>query len=308
MRRESPRIEEIESVQMEVLPDKTTLRDWIGSRRDRPRVLVPTMGALHRGHTSLFDRAREEAVRLEGDVIATIFVNPTQFGPNEDFSAYPRPLEADLAKCREHGVDAVLVPEAGEMYAGDRSITITENRLSTTLCGASRPGHFDGVCTVVAKLFLLTQPDVAIFGEKDFQQLAVIRRLVRDLDFRIEIIGAPTVREEDGLALSSRNVYLTPEQRAQAPVLQRALASTALGIAEGRLATPGAAREAFLGEFAAASLARLDYFEIVDSSTLERLDEFGGSVPRLLAAAFFGKTRLIDNVGIPGQSRVGIPL
>jgi pantoate--beta-alanine ligase len=283
---------------MEVLPDKTTLRDWIGSRRDRPRILVPTMGALHRGHTSLFDRAREEAVRLGGDVIATIFVNPTQFGPNEDFSAYPRPLEADLEQCREHGVDAVFVPEAGEMYAGDRSITITENRLSTTLCGASRPGHFDGVCTVVAKLFLLAQPDAAVFGQKDFQQLAVIRRLVRDLDFPIEIIGAPTVRETDGLALSSRNVYLTPEQRAQAPVLQRALATTARGIAEGRLKTPSAAREAFLGAFAAAGLARLDYFEIVDASTLERLDEFGGAEPRLVTAAFFGKTRLIDNVGL----------
>jgi len=283
---------------MEVLPDKTTLRDWIGSRRERPRVLVPTMGALHRGHTSLFDRARAEAVRLGGDVVATIFVNPTQFGPNEDFSAYPRPLEADLEQCREHGVDAVFVPEAGEMYAGDRSITITENRLSTTLCGASRPGHFDGVCTVVAKLFLLAQPDAAVFGQKDFQQLAVIRRLVRDLDFPIEIIGAPTVRETDGLALSSRNVYLTPEQRAQAPFLQQALATTSRAIAEGRLKAPSAAREAFLAEFAAATLARLDYFEIVDDMTLERLEEFGGSEPRLLVAAFFGKTRLIDNVGV----------
>jgi pantoate--beta-alanine ligase len=256
------------------------------------------MGALHRGHTSLFDRAREEAVRLGGDVIATIFVNPTQFGPNEDFSAYPRPLEADLEQCRKHGVDAVFVPEAGEMYAGDRSIIITENRLSTTLCGASRPGHFDGVCTVVAKLFLLAQPDAAVFGQKDFQQLAVIRRLVRDLDFPIEIIGAPTVREADGLALSSRNVYLTPEQRAQAPLLQRALVSTARSIADGRLKTPSAAREAFLGAFAAAGLARLDYFEIVDATTLEGIEEFGGGEPRLLAAAFFGKTRLIDNAGL----------
>jgi pantoate--beta-alanine ligase len=256
------------------------------------------MGALHRGHTSLFDRAREEASRLGGEVVATIFVNPTQFGPNEDFTAYPRPLEADLAKCREHGVDAVFAPGVGDMYADDRSITIAENRLSTTLCGASRPGHFDGVCTVVAKLFLLTQPGAAIFGEKDFQQLAVIRRLVRDLDFPVDIIGAPTVREEDGLALSSRNVYLTPGQRAQAQVLQRSLAKTAHGIAEGRLETPSAAKEAFLGEFAAATLARLDYFEMVDAWTLQRLDEFGDSEPRLLAAAFFGKTRLIDNVGL----------
>jgi pantoate--beta-alanine ligase len=299
MRRESPRIEEIESVQMEVLPDKSTLREWLASRGSVPRVLVPTMGALHRGHTRLFDRARTEAESLGGgDVVATIFVNPTQFGPNEDFDAYPRPLEADLARCREHGVDAVFAPSASEMYAGDRSITVTENRLSTSLCGASRPGHFDGVCTVVAKLFLLTRPDVAVFGEKDYQQLAVIRRMVRDLDFPIRIVGAATVREPDGLALSSRNVYLTPEQRAQAPLLQKALAETARGIGEGRLVSPGEARDFFLAEFAAATLARLDYFEIVEASTLEPLVSFDHGAPRLITAAFFGKTRLIDNLGM----------
>jgi pantoate--beta-alanine ligase len=184
------------------------------------------------------------------------------------------------------------------MYAGDRSITVTENRLSTSLCGASRPGHFDGVCTVVAKLFLLTRPDVAVFGEKDYQQLAVIRRMVRDLDFPIRIVGAATVREPDGLALSSRNVYLTPEQRAQAPLLQKALAETARGIGEGRLVSPGEARDFFLAEFAAATLARLDYFEIVEASTLEPLVSFDQGVPRLITAAFFGKTRLIDNLGV----------
>jgi pantoate--beta-alanine ligase len=284
---------------MHLLPDKPALHDWLASRRGEPRVLVPTMGALHRGHTSLFDRARAEAEALGGgDVVATIFVNPTQFGPNEDFDAYPRPIEADLEQCRAHGVDAVFVPAAADMYAGDRSITVSENRLSTVLCGASRPGHFDGVCTVVAKLFLLTQPDVAVFGEKDFQQLAVIRRLVRDLDFPIRVVGAPTVREPDGLALSSRNVYLTPEQRAQAPVLRRALAATAHGIADGRLVSPAEARDFFLAGFAAATLARLDYFEIVDATTLMALDCFGAAEPRLLVAAFFGKTRLIDNIGV----------
>lgn len=283
---------------MDVLPDKTTLRHWLSAHRDRPRVLVPTMGALHRGHTSLFDRARAEAERIGGDVIATIFVNPTQFGPHEDFDAYPRPLEADLALCRSHGVDAVFTPVAHEMYAPDRSVTVSENRLSTTLCGASRPGHFDGVCSVVAKLFLLTDPALAVFGEKDFQQLAVIRRMVRDLDFPIGIIGAPTVREEDRLALSSRNVYLSPEERAQAPILQRALATTAQGIGSGRLLTPEVARTHFLDAFADATLARLDYFAIVDASTLEPLECFGANEPRLLAAAFFGKTRLIDNVGV----------
>lgn len=283
---------------MDVLPDKTTLRAWLASRSDRYRVLVPTMGALHRGHTSLFERAREQSARRDGEVIASIFVNPTQFGPGEDFSAYPRPLEADLETCRAHGVNAVFVPGTGDMYSEDRSITIAESRLSKTLCGASRPGHFDGVCTVVAKLFLLTQPAAAVFGQKDFQQLTVIRRLVRDLDFPIEIVGAPTIREADGLALSSRNAYLTPEQRVQAPLLHRALANTARGIIEGRLATPAAAREAFVAAFAEATLARPDYFEIVDTKTLESLESFGGAEPRLLAAAFFGTTRLIDNVGL----------
>lgn len=282
---------------MEVLTSKTELRDWLAVRR-RSRVLVPTMGALHRGHTSLFDRAREEADALGGEVVATIFVNPVQFGPNEDFDAYPRPLEADLAQCREHGVDAVFVPVVADMYEADRSITVTEDRLSTTLCGASRPGHFDGVCTVVAKLFLLTQPDAAVFGEKDYQQLAVIRRLVRDLDFPVRILAGATVREEDGLALSSRNVYLTPEQRVQAPILQRALAATSRGIAEGRFATPQAAREGFLEVFGEATLAHLDYFEIVDAASLEAVESFGQAELRLLAAAFFGKTRLIDNVGV----------
>ncbi len=283
---------------MRVLPDKTTLLGWLATRRGIPRVLVPTMGALHRGHMSLLDLARTEADALGGEVVATIFVNPTQFGPNEDFDAYPRPFEADLDKCREHGVDAVFAPQSSDMYAGDRSISVTENRLSSVLCGASRPGHFDGVCTVVAKLFNLVQPEAAIFGEKDYQQLAVIRRLVRDLDIPVRILAGATVREDDGLALSSRNVYLTRGQRAQAPLLQRALAATALGIADGRFATPEAAREGFVELFSEATLARLDYFEIVDATTLEPLPSFGTALPRLLAAAFFGRTRLIDNVGV----------
>lgn len=283
---------------MKLFRTRADLRAWLNERKGVPRVLVPTMGALHRGHTSLFDQAKAEAGR-EGDVIATIFVNPVQFGPNEDFNAYPRPLEADLEKCAAHGVDAVFAPEVGEVYAGDRSIMVTENRLSTTLCGASRPGHFDGVCTVVAKLFNLTQPDAAIFGEKDFQQLAVIRRLVRDLDFPVRILGGPTVREEDGLALSSRNTYLTPEQRAQAPGLICALREVAAKIAEGTITSPREARTHFHKRFADATLARLDYFEVVDSATLAPLDSLASTEPRLVAAAFFGKTRLIDNVGLP---------
>lgn len=288
---------------MELLRSKSELRAWLATRRAVPRVLVPTMGALHRGHTSLLDQARREADALGGEVVATIFVNPTQFGPNEDLAAYPRPLQADLARCREHGCDAVFAPEAADIYEGDASVTVTEDRLSRGFCGASRPGHFDGVCTIVAKLFLLTQAEVAVFGEKDYQQLAVIRRLVRDLDFPVRIVAGETVREEDGLALSSRNVYLTPEQRAEAPVLQRALAATARGLAAGRFATPQAAREGFLEVFAEATLARLDYFEIVEAASLEVAEASGPAELRLLAAAFFGKTRLIDNVAAEWGSR-----
>ena len=283
---------------MKLLRTKADLNAWLTERHGIARVLVPTMGALHRGHTSLLDQARGEAGK-DGDVIATIFVNPVQFGPNEDFDAYPRPLEADLEKCADHGVDAVFAPEVSEVYAADRSITVGENRLSTTLCGASRPGHFDGVCTVVAKLFNLTRPDAAIFGEKDFQQLAVIRRLVSDLDFPVRIVAGPTVREDDGLALSSRNLYLSTEQRAEAPTLARSLREVADAIASGEIGTPSEARQEFLDRFAAASLARLDYFEIVDSTTLAPLESFAGHDPRLITAAYFGKTRLIDNVGVP---------
>lgn len=283
---------------MKLLRTKADLNAWLTERHGIARVLVPTMGALHRGHTSLLDQARGEAGN-DGDVIATIFVNPVQFGPNEDFDAYPRPLEADLEKCADHGVDAVFAPEVSEVYAADRSITVGENRLSTTLCGASRPGHFDGVCTVVAKLFNLTRPDAAIFGEKDFQQLAVIRRLVRDLDFPVRIVAGPTVREDDGLALSSRNLYLSTEQRAEAPTLARSLREVADAIASGEIGTPSEARQEFLDRFAAASLAHLDYFEIVDSTTLAPLESFAGHDPRLITAAYFGKTRLIDNVGVP---------
>lgn len=285
---------------MNLLTTKADLGAWLKTRSSHPRVLVPTMGALHRGHTSLFDQARQIA-GSGGEVIATIFVNPVQFGPNEDFDAYPRPLDADVEKCQAHGVTAVFAPDASEMYFTDRSITVTENRLSTSLCGASRPGHFDGVCTVVAKLFNLIQPDAAIFGEKDFQQLAVIKRLVRDLDFPVRIVAGPTVREGDGLALSSRNAYLTPEQRAEAPLLHDSLKETARGIAEGRFNSPVEAVDFFRKEFARASLARLDYFEIVDSLSLNPVTSFPHSSPRLIAAAFFGKTRLIDNIGLPSR-------
>ena len=282
---------------MEVLKTRKELSDWIAERRHRDRVLVPTMGALHRGHTSLFDRAATLAGE-SGDVLTTIFVNPTQFGPNEDFDAYPRQLEDDLAQCQAHAVTAVFAPTPDEVYEVDASIAITESKLSRQLCGASRPGHFDGVCLVVAKLFLLTQPTAAIFGEKDFQQLAIIRRLVRDLNFPIEIIGAETVREADGLAMSSRNAYLSAENREQAPMIQQTLAATAHAIALGEVKSPVEALERMQSEIGNAPGAKIDYLAAVDAFTLEALTEFGDAPIRLLAAVFFGKTRLIDNVGV----------
>ncbi|MDF1659240.1 MAG: pantoate--beta-alanine ligase [Verrucomicrobiales bacterium] len=285
---------------MDVIQTRDELQRWIGERRDRKRVLVPTMGALHRGHTSLFDRAAEIA-GANGDVLATIFVNPTQFGPNEDFDAYPRQLKDDLAQCEAHGVTAIFAPEPDEMYEANASISINESRLSTHLCGASRPGHFDGVCLVVAKLFILTQANVAVFGEKDFQQLAIIRRLVRDLNFPIEIVGGETVREPDGLAMSSRNAYLSPEDRRAAPVIQQALREASLGITDGKIATPQEALAAMRNTIEETRGATIDYLAVVDAASLEPLDKFGMAQARLLAAVFFGKTRLIDNIGVPGS-------
>jgi pantoate--beta-alanine ligase len=260
----------------------------------RPLVLVPTMGALHEGHLSLIRRARRRAGR-GGTVVVSIFVNPSQFGPREDLSRYPRPLRRDLALCRAEGVDAVFLPPASAMYPPDYSTWVEETALAGTLCGRARPGHFRGVCTVVAKLFHVIAPDEAVFGEKDWQQLAVIRRMVRDLDWPVRVVSAPTVRERDGLALSSRNRYLTPEERRQAPVLRAALLAARR---RGRAAGPAALRRLVLARLRGASLARPDYVEVVDADTLEPARS---STRRLLAAVavFFGRTRLIDNILVP---------
>lgn len=254
------------------------------------RVLVPTMGALHVGHLALMAKAREIA-GAEGTVIVSIFVNPIQFNRPDDLAAYPRTMEADLAACQAAGVDLVFTPEAASMYFPDRSITVTENLLSRELCGATRPGHFDGVCTVVLKLFFLTGCDTAIFGEKDAQQLAIIRRMVRDLDVPVEIIGHPTIREQDGLAMSSRNVRLSPAQRADAPKIHQALetaknsghrdASEILRIAREKLEFSG--------------IDRIDYLSLVDAETLQPINSV--ERPALLATAvFYGEVRLIDHV------------
>lgn len=256
-------------------------------------VLVPTMGALHRGHLELVRVAREHA-GADGEVAASIFVNPLQFEPGSDFEKYPRPTAADESLCREAGVDLLFRPDPGEMYFSDRSIYVEETSLSTHLCGASRPGHFRGVCTVVNKLFNLMTPTAAVFGEKDYQQLAIIRRLVRDLNFPIEIIGVPTLREEDGLALSSRNQYLSGSERADAIVLRRAAlaAKTAVEAGEHDAVKLLAAAHAMI---ASPKSARVDYIEIVDGETLEPLAAVQPNAVIALAV-FIGKTRLIDNL------------
>jgi pantoate--beta-alanine ligase len=264
--------------------------------RDRRRVLIPTMGALHRGHLELIRIARDTAGE-KGEVAVSIFVNPLQFAPGGDYEKYPRPETNDEEVCRSAGVDILFRPSPDEMYAADSSVAIEENSLSATLCGRARPGHFRGVCTVVAKLFHILAPDAAVFGEKDFQQLAIIRRMVRDLNFPIEIIGAPTVRESDGLAFSSRNQYLSATERQQVPVLRAALLEGARLAAEGErsASTIIAAARQTIGT---APLARIDYLELVNAETLQPLETVQpGSL--IAVAAFFGQTRLIDNIRVP---------
>ena len=260
------------------------------------RVLVPTMGALHRGHLELIGIARAAAGK-KGEVAVSIFVNPLQFAPGGDYEKYPRPETDDEEFCRSAGVDILFRPSSDEMYADDFSVAIEENSLSATLCGKSRPGHFRGVCTVVAKLFHVLAPDAAVFGEKDFQQLAIMRRMVRDLNFRIEIIGAPIVRESDGLACSSRNQYLSVAERQQAPLLRAALLGGA------RLAANGARAASEIIETVrrvvdTSLLARIDYLELVNAHTLQPL-EIVQPNSLIALAVFFGQTRLIDNIRLP---------
>jgi pantoate--beta-alanine ligase len=252
------------------------------------------MGALHHGHQELVRAARLIA-GPDGLVVATVFVNPLQFGPAEDFGRYPRELEADSEKCVAAGADLVFAPAVDEVYAPDRSIIILEQSLSSLLCGASRPGHFDGVCTIVAKLFNLVQPDDAIFGKKDYQQLAIIRRMVRDLNVPVHVIGIPTVREADGLAMSSRNRYLNAEERRQAPALQAALQRAQQQFSQGETST-AALRQSVIESIAeAAPFARIDYAEVVHAETLQPLTELNSQPAIIAVAAFFGSTRLIDN-------------
>lgn len=251
---------------------------------------VPTMGALHAGHISLIEACRQNA----GYCVVSVFVNPTQFAPGEDFGRYPRDESGDLEKCRSVGVDCVFAPRATEMFQSDSVTTINIGRLGDHLCGPFRPGHFVGVATVVAKLFNLVQPDQAFFGRKDAQQLAIIRRMVRDLDFPLEVVGRPTMREPDGLAMSSRNAYLSATERRQAASMYRALTTAASLIRKGETAVAAieAAGRHVLEE---AGPQRLDYFSIVEPEELQPVHRIKG--PVLIAAATrIGTTRLIDNV------------
>lgn len=277
---------------MQTANSKEELRNMLAPLRSGRLVLVPTMGALHEGHASLLRQARVLAGD-SGSVVASVFLNPVQFDNAGDLSSYPQTPEADLELCRSCGVDVVFMPTPEVMYCADRSVTMEETHLSTVLCGAKRPGHFAGVCLVVSKLFNLVQPTDAIFGKKDYQQLAILRRMVRDLDFPITLHGAEIVREADGLALSSRNVRLTPEHRAAAPSIRKALLEAAAAYTNGARASDVCA--AVQRSLEAIPGVRVDYVTLCDAETLHELTD-EKRLALLAVAAYFGDVRLIDNI------------
>ncbi len=256
--------------------------------------LVPTMGALHHGHGVLMDRARAES----GYLVVSIFVNPLQFDRKDDYEAYARNLPADLEFCRQRGVDLVFAPDAAEVYPQTSRVFVDAPRLAKNLCGMHRPGHFRGVATVVTKLFNMVQPDRAYFGEKDAQQLAIIQALVADLNMPVAIVPVPTVREIDGLAISSRNTRLSPEERRRATALYRALEAAASRISAG--AGVEEAREAAFDVLREQPMIRVEYLEVVDPDSLQPVDEIRGPI-RIGAAVWLGETRLIDNLLVSNQ-------
>ena len=268
------------------------VRDRLAGVRHKEKKigLVPTMGALHAGHASLIQTARSES----DFVVVSIFVNPLQFGPGEDYLRYPRPIEKDLEICSQMGAAAVFLPEVAEIYAAEQRVFVDVTRLGDHLCGPFRPGHFRGVATVVGKLFNIVQPQRAWFGEKDFQQLCIIRRMVQDLNFDVEIIPVPTYRDADGLAMSSRNAYLDSDDRAAAPTLYRAL-TTARAMIEDGERKAAVVKDKASRIFAEQPRIRPQYFEIVDPMELQPVDEITSEV-RIAGAIWLGKTRLIDNV------------
>ena len=279
---------------MERLASKQEVRQAVAEARHEAKriALIPTMGALHEGHLSLVRAAAERA----DYIIVSVFVNPTQFGQGEDFEAYPRDLARDMDLLGAEGVDLVFAPTPEIMYASDAQVTVDPGPLGALYEGAVRPTHFSGVCTVVTKLFSIALPDLAFFGEKDYQQLAIVRRMAHDLDLPVKVVGCPIVRECDGLALSSRNVYLSAEERAAAPVLHQALRTAETLALDGERSASviaGALRDTIAGE----PLAALDYAEVVDAVTLLPVDTITGPA-RALVAARFGATRLIDNIAL----------
>ncbi|VAW38363.1 Pantoate--beta-alanine ligase, partial [hydrothermal vent metagenome] len=276
---------------MEIVHTPAAMSAWSRAARDggRSLALVPTMGCLHAGHLSLMAAARQRA-----DLLAvSIFVNPTQFGPDEDLAAYPRIFETDCQAAEEAGVDVIFAPDVSAVYPPGFQTMVRVKELTKGLCGASRPGHFDGVATVVAKLFNIIQPQLAVFGEKDFQQLAVVRAMVRDLNFAVEIVGSPIVREKDGLAMSSRNRYLSPAERQAALCLYQALQWARRQAAEGEQDC-GRIIAHLTTAIADKPGVRVEYLEIVDNSDLRELEILTDSA-RLMMAVRIGRTRLIDN-------------
>jgi len=279
-----------------VLRTITELRDALHASRTSGRTIgaVPTMGALHAGHASLVDRAAAGA----DEVVVTVFVNPLQFAAHEDLEVYPRDLDGDAALAADHGATMVFAPSESEMYPEGRDRVLTSvavPSLSNSLEGAARPTHFDGVCTVVAKLFNILGPCSAYFGEKDFQQLTIIRRMVSDLSFPVDVVACPTVREPDGVAMSSRNAYLSSTERAEAPVLHRALRAGVAAYVDGERSADRLC-DAMVDVVSESSVASLEYADVVDSITLER--GVVADTSRLVIAARFGSTRLLDNVSV----------
>ena len=277
---------------MDVITTPAQMREWSRTRRAAGERIgvVPTMGALHRGHLALIDAVRARADRI----VVTIFVNPLQFNQSTDFDRYPRPIDADLETCRQAGVDAVYAPTAAVMYPPGFQTHVEPGDLADRLEGPMRPGHFRGVTTVVTKLLNATLPDVAAFGQKDFQQLAIVRRMVRDLDLAVEVLGVPIVREPDGLALSSRNVRLTPDDRTAAPVVSRSLQAAATAFTGGER-DAAVLRSIALDGIEREPRAAVEYVEVVDAMTLEPVERVAPPAC-VLTAAWFGDVRLIDNV------------
>jgi len=271
----------IEDIRQELLVIRTSAKKI---------ALVPTMGYLHEGHLSLVDVAKANA----DVVVMSIFVNPTQFAPNEDLMRYPRDIERDERLARERGVDYIFHPEVTEMYPDPYFTYVVTEQLAKVLCGISRPTHFRGVTTVVAKLFNIIQPDVAVFGQKDAQQAVIIRQMVRDLNFPTQIIVAPIVREPDGLAMSSRNVYLAPEERQQAPIIFKALQAARENVKNG-LTDANQVRDQITKMIQTSPLARIDYVEIIDDQTLTPVETIKPGTFAAVAV-YYGKTRLIDNI------------